>query len=50
MLSTRAHKSLREHHQGLCFLVLELLGTVPLAPLPLLTEQELVEFIGERCG
>jgi hypothetical protein len=44
------HKNLRKHHQRLGFLVLELLGTVPLAPLPLLIEQELVELIGERCG
>ena len=44
------YENLRKHHQRLGFLVLELLGTVPLAPLPLLIEQELVELIGERCG
>lgn len=43
------YKNPRKHHQRLSFLVLELLGTVPLAPLPLLIEQELVELIGERC-
>ena len=56
LMSDHASKSvcisiyIREHHQGVGSLVLELLGTIPLLPNPLLVEEESVELIGERDG
>lgn len=39
-----------KHHEGLGLLVLKLLGAVPLLPLPLLVEEELVVVVGQNGG
>ena len=39
-----------KHHEGLGLLVLVLLGAVPLLPLPLLAEEELVVVVGQDSG
>lgn len=40
----------RQHHQGFGLGILELLGTVPFLPAPLLLEQQLVVVVGQRRG